>query len=169
MTKTDTKRTWYEPDSDGCNKLDDEQLLQWIKKSQEKLSREGKTCKLVIGTDSHTAGVHFRFVTSVCLLTQGSGGFYYYTTAYESKLNYKKNHQFRMFAEVQKSVDLADFFLEHLGLVSEIHIDASPKEANEFTSPFSDSLKGMVLGSGYQCEIKPLAWAANCVSDRHTR
>ena len=160
-------RVWFDPESKV--QITDQQLVEWITTKTDSDKKNGKETKLIVGTDSHIAGLNFRFITVVCLYTVGSGGYFYYTRAFESKALYRKNQQFRMFQEVQKSIDVADFLVDITGQIPEIHIDASPKEAGEFTSSFSDSLKGYAVSAGYECALKPNSWAANAVADKYTK
>lgn len=67
------------------------------------------------------------------------------------------------------SIEVADFIVDKTGLIPEIHIDASPKGAGEFTSAFSDSLKGYAVSAGYECRLKPDSPIANAVADRHSK
>ena len=51
----------------------------------------------------------------------------------------------------------------------ELHLDVSPFNIKNGTSPFSDMLKGYVQGYGFQCKIKPDAWASQSIADRHSK
>jgi len=144
----------------------EQEMLGWVKGEHADVLGGSK---LYVGTDSHLHGREFRFITVVCIYNKGRGGNYLYTTSYEKRDAYKGNQKKRMFREVELSIAMADFLLESLDLVSEIHIDASPKEAKEFTSSFSDQLVGYAVGSGYHAEIKPKSFAATDVADRHTK
>ena len=156
------ERTWL--DSDG-RRADDEFILNWVRAGR----RAGYQTDLVVGTDSHLHGRAFRFITAVCLYTHGHGGVYWYTMSYEPREQYRGNQQYRMFQEAARSIELANFFTEKANRTPVIHIDASPKEAGEFTSAFSDSLKGYVVASGYECVLKPNSWCSSSISDKYTK
>ena len=51
----------------------------------------------------------------------------------------------------------------------ELHLDVSPFAAKEGTSKFSEMLKGYVQGYGFECKLKPNAWASQSVADRHSK
>ena len=149
-------------------RVDDSFILSWI--TRKTLQQGSENIDLIVGTDSHKRGRLFRFVTVVCVYVHGKGGMYYYTLSYEPKTHYPKNaQQFRMFQEVQKSVEMADFLFEHLGIAPIVDIDASPKDAGQFTSSFSDGLRGLAVSSGYECRIKSDSVVASSVADHHTR
>ena len=63
------------------------------------------------------------------------------------------------------SGDIDDFDPE----IMEVHVDVSPFNAKQGTSKFSDMLKGYVNGYGFDCKIKPNAWASQSVADKHSK
>lgn len=154
------KQRWYDAD-DKELKISVE---EWIQKGTVKHSY-----KLFVGTDSHVEGKRFRFVTVVCLYEEGKGGNYVRTTSFEDRNTYKGKTHLRMFREVELSIEMANNMFEKTGMIAEIHIDASPAEAEEFTSSFSGQLVGYAKASGWEARIKPESWVASAVSDRHTR
>ena len=155
---------WLNPDSETITKT---QLFEWLK-TQTKLKQQ-EDLKLYVGTDSNIMGLRFRFISVVCLYTVGKGGNYFYSVNWKPREQYRGNQQARMFEEATISIDLATQIQEELGLKSEIHIDASPKEAKQFTSGFSDNLKSYVVSSGFDCKLKPDSIAAFTIADKHTR
>jgi predicted RNase H-related nuclease YkuK (DUF458 family) len=74
-----------------------------------------------------------------------------------------------MFNEVERSVAMAEKILDVCGVIPVVHIDASPSHRHEFTSEFSEHLKGYVTASGYECVLKPDSFVANAVADKHTK
>jgi predicted RNase H-related nuclease YkuK (DUF458 family) len=44
-----------------------------------------------------------------------------------------------------------------------------PFNLKNATSKFSDMLKGYVAGAGFECRIKPDAWASQSIADRHSK
>lgn len=151
------------------------EVFDWISRSRMDFENE---YQIIVGTDSHMTGRHFRFITVVCLYRVGKGGNYFYLESYEPRDNYlhgqrgkkaKGNQKLRMFNEVERSVTLAEKLLETCGVIPVIHIDASPSNKKEFTSEFSEQLKGYVTASGYECMLKPSSWVANAVADKHSK
>lgn len=55
---------------------------------------------------------------------------------------------------------------EHYRQLLEIHLDVGEKG---LTREILNMVVGMVKGSGYIAHIKPEAFAASCVADKHTK
>lgn len=161
--------------SDG-KRFTEGSVFDWVSNIKNDVANE---YQVIVGTDSHMAGKSFRFITVVCVYRVGKGGNYYYLESYEPRENYlgnsprgkkvKGNQKMRMFNEVERSVAMAEKLLEKCGVVPVVHIDASPSHRHEFTSEFSEQLKGYVTASGYECVLKPDSFVANCVADKHTK
>lgn len=160
--------------SDG-KRFAQEHVFNWV--ASTKLDRENDY-QVIVGTDSHMHGRQFRFITVVCVYRVGKGGNYYYLETYEPRDNYvqaargkkvKGNQKLRMFNEVVKSVELATSLFDQTGVLPVVHIDASPSHRKEFTSEFSDQLKGYVANNGFECVLKPDSFVANTVADKHTK
>jgi predicted RNase H-related nuclease YkuK (DUF458 family) len=169
---TEAPRLWK--NSDG-KRFSEEHVFDWV--TATKLDRENEY-QVIVGTDSHMQGRSFRFITVICVYRVGKGGNYYYLETYEPRDRYvqgargkkvKGNQKMRMFNEVERSVALAETLFEKTGVLPVVHIDASPASMKEFTSEFSDQLKGYVTASGYECVLKPDSFVANAVADKHTK
>ena len=131
---------------------------------------EDYDCEIGIGTDSQMIGRIFRFVTVLCIHRIGRGGTYYYLPEHLPRNTYSlKNQKMRMFDEVAKSIEVSLEILEQTGVSPVIHVDASPETHKEFTSEFSDQLKGYIQSCGFDCKLKPESYVASCVADRHTK
>lgn len=164
---------WTTPDGEKCSQS---HVFDWVSKTKLDLENEHQ---VIVGTDSHMHGQHFRFISVVCVYKVGKGGYYYYLESYEPRDNYvqkglrgkkvKGNQKLRMFNEVARSCDVATSLWEETGVLPIVHIDASPSHKKEFTSEFSDQLKGYVDAHGFQCALKPVSWAASVVADRYTK
>jgi uncharacterized protein len=124
-----------------------------------------------IGTDSQVIGRNFRFVTVVCLYKKGRGGFYFYKpeSLPRDKYTNMKNQKLRMFDEVAKSIDLSMKFQEATGISPVVHIDASPAYSGEFTSNFSEQLRGYAQAMGFKALIKPESYVASGIADSHSK
>jgi predicted RNase H-related nuclease YkuK (DUF458 family) len=127
--------------------------------------------QIIVGTDSNANGRQYKFVTVLAIYKVGKGGDYYYLASHEPRATFRGgNHKMRLFQEVAKSIEVADMIRDVSGItVTEIHVDASPSDLNDFSSEFSDQLKGYVIASGYNVKIKPMSWVANCVADKHSK
>ena len=127
--------------------------------------------KVFIGTDSFVNKEKITFASAICIHNPGVEGFYFFTKS-KSKKEKFSYLSVRITEEVRRTLELADYFYSNQGVdISniEIHIDASPFEAKEGTSKFSDMLKGYATGAGYKCMLKPHAWASQSVADRHSK
>ncbi len=51
----------------------------------------------------------------------------------------------------------------------EIHLDVSASDKKESTSQFSDMLVGFARGAGFETKIKPDAFAAASIADKHSK
>jgi predicted RNase H-related nuclease YkuK (DUF458 family) len=165
--REEVMRVWK--DADG-NQVDDEVMYNWLAVERSKLDGE---YELVVGVDSHLHGYKYRFVSVVCVYRKGRGGFYYYTVSEQDRKEFKGTYpvrvRARMFHETSLAIELATEIQERIGRAPVVHIDASPPETGEVTSLFSDQLKGYATASGFECAIKPWAFASSCIADRHTK
>tara|TARA_R100000808_G_C2090993_1_gene111422 strand:- start:495 stop:731 length:237 start_codon:yes stop_codon:yes gene_type:complete len=76
----------------------------------------------------------------------------------------------RIMAEVQDSINVGMRLLYYCPQINiELHLDVSDSEKNTKTSKFSDMLIGMAKGNGFDCKIKPLAFAASSIADKHSK
>ena len=76
----------------------------------------------------------------------------------------------RILAEVQKSVELGLKLLELIPVLDiEIHLDISDSHKNNGTSKFAEMLTGYTRGAGFNYKIKPDAYAATSVADKHSK
>ena len=72
--------------------------------------------------------------------------------------------------EVEKSIAIALKILRDIPTVNiELHLDVSPSEKKEKSSKFADMLIGYARGVGFECKVKPEAFAATSIADKHTR
>lgn len=134
-----------------------------------RVSNPNTVTHVMVGTDSHAYGPYYHFVTVLCVWDEGKGGTYFYFSALEPRKTFAGSQKMRLQDEVTKSLAVAFQIEEKIGIKPEIHIDASPPSKKEFSSSFSDLLKGYVLSSGYDAILKPDSFVSNCIADKHTR
>ena len=123
-----------------------------------------------IGSDSMLQKQKCVFCTAICLLgdTKQSNRYFVKRTKKDAK-QFKTLLQ-RITSEVQKSIDLGLKLLEFCPTIKiELHLDVSNSNKESRTSKFADMLIGYAKGSGFDCKIKPDAFAAYCVADKHSK
>jgi len=160
-----TTDRWYEA-NDYKNVMTLEEVLS---KVSIHLRNPDTISRVMVGTDSHASSTNYHFVTVICVLNVGKGGTYYLKSCLEPRKSFNGSQKMRLQEEVTKSLTVA-FEVERILLIKpEVHIDASPPYKKEFSSSFSDLLKGYVLSSGFDAILKPDSFVSNCVADKHTR
>lgn len=124
--------------------------------------------KIIIGSDSQVRQ-ETCFITAVIVHRLGKGARYYYRKKYHRKI---KSLRQKIFYETALSLEvgslIARYLAEHgLGnLQVEIHIDIG---AQGETRDLIREVVGMVVGSGFAAKIKPEAFGASSVADKHTK
>tara|TARA_R100001594_G_scaffold146677_1_gene198408 strand:- start:11 stop:481 length:471 start_codon:yes stop_codon:yes gene_type:complete len=127
--------------------------------------------KVYIGTDSQVIKEQCIFSTAICLhgADNQEGGKYYIR---KIKFNASKFPSLlsRISSEVEKSIAIAMKVLKDIPKVNiELHLDVSPSEKKEKSSKFADMLIGYAKGVGFECKVKPDAFAATTIADKHTK
>jgi predicted RNase H-related nuclease YkuK (DUF458 family) len=123
-----------------------------------------------IGSDSMVQKQKCIFCTAICLLgdTKQSNRYFIRRTKNDAK-EFKTLLQ-RITMEVQNSIDMGMKLLEFCPTIKiELHLDVSDSNKESRTSKFADMLIGYAKGSGFDCKIKPEAFAAYCVADKHSK
>lgn len=130
-----------------------------------------KGAKVFIGTDSFISKSRTNFATAICLYGGDYPSRYFFSRQYVPKNTYKVLVT-RITEEVRRSVEMAEHLMESHKIKSEdieLHIDVSPFQSKTATSKFSDMLRGYVTGAGFECKLKPDAWASQSVADKHSK
>jgi len=124
--------------------------------------------KIIIGTDSMVRN-ETCFVTAVVVHRLGKGAMYYYHKNIQRKI---KSLRQKIFYETALSLELGSQIAEYFSkngfadLPVEVHIDVG---AQGETRDLIKEVVGMVVGSGFQAKIKPDAYGASSVADKHTK
>jgi len=124
-----------------------------------------------VGTDSNVKKKKCVFSTAICLhAAHGQNGGRYFISRKNARSDNYSDLLQRITAEVQKSVELGLTLLEYCPTIKvELHLDVSKSDRGEKTSKFSDMLVGYAKGSGFECRVKPDAFAATSVADKHSK
>ncbi len=126
--------------------------------------------KIIIGSDS-AASSPVSLVTAVTVWRVGNGAIHFWTKSEERKFATLRD---RVWQEAIMSITLAQEFRSRLQEVlgdeffwdgNEIHVDIGH---NGPTKEMIDSVVGMIKGYNFVPVIKPSAFGASAVADRHT-
>ena len=126
---------------------------------------------IAVGSDSQMIGQKFQFISVISVHRVGKGGLYFFSKDYVPRERFPVGIQkLRMFDEVARSCAVGQEIKNTISLSPEIHIDASPPhKKEEFTSKFSEQLRGYVQSYGFTCMLKPESYVAHAIADRHTK
>ena len=130
-----------------------------------------KGAKIFIGTDSFISNKKVVFASAICLHGENLPGRYFFIREKEESKNYL-NLVSRITEETSRSIKIAELLMNKYDFnpnTMELHLDISPFNLRNGTSPFSDMLKGYVQGFGFECKIKPDAWASQSIADKHSK
>ena len=125
--------------------------------------------KIIVGSDSQKLkSGSYDFVVAIAIHRVGAGGIYFWK---REIVNKKMGLRQRMYQEailsLQSAENVFELFREN-GIAKydiEIHVDIG--RGGE-TRVMITEIVGMVRGSGYDVKIKPQAFGASKVADRHT-
>jgi hypothetical protein len=124
--------------------------------------------EILIGTDSSTSQRHVDFVSAIVLHKIGRGGRYFWTRHRERRIESLRQ---RIWREAWLSFELAQELIGKLSDTTllqfdlEIHVDVG---RHGRTREMIDEVVGMIIANGFAVRIKPEAYAASSVADKHT-
>lgn len=140
------------------------EIVKFVKKEPQRFY------KIIIGTDSE-ASSPASLVTAVTLWRVGNGAIHFWTKSEERKFPTMRD---RIWQEAINSITLAQEVRSKLQSVlgdeffwdgNEIHVDVGE---NGPTRELIDGVVGMIKGYDFEPVIKPYAFGASTVADRHT-
>jgi len=140
------------------------ELVGFVKKEPERFY------KIIVGTDSE-ASSSASLVTAVTIWRVGNGAIHFWTKSPERRFGSLRN---RIWEEAISSITLAQEIRARLQEVlgdeffwdgNEVHVDIG---RNGPTKDLIDGMVGMIKGYNFQPVIKPYAFGASIVADRHT-
>lgn len=117
--------------------------------------------RIHIGTDSQPHGRHTDFVTVIAVLNPGKGGRVFYRrerTARARSLAHK------LFREAELSIAVAQALSASIDEEILVHVDAN-EDPRHRSSNYVQALAGMVVGHGFEVQLKPHSWCASHVAD----
>uniref|UniRef100_A0A7C1JC84 DUF458 domain-containing protein n=1 Tax=Ammonifex degensii TaxID=42838 RepID=A0A7C1JC84_9THEO len=125
--------------------------------------------KIIIGSDSQMLHGETHFITAVIVHRLGKGARYFYRKRTQRKMRSLRQ---RIFLETSLSLEVGGMVTQALNMAGledqkiEIHIDVGNHGE---TRELIREVVGMVVGSGFKAKIKPEAYGASTVADRHTK
>lgn len=135
------------------------------------IDHANKNGKVYIGSDSYLWKKYCIMSSVICLhgnTSEGGVGKYFFTRS-----NYQRNDfpnlNLRMMQEASESIALALEITDKVPDAKvEVHLDINP-DKKAATNKLVDNLTGYVRASGLDCKIKPEAWAASAIADKHSK
>ena len=124
-----------------------------------------------VGADSFFRKDQCIFSNAICFYGADGqqGGRYFFKRVKLSKKQFP-NLSIRMIKEAEQTINLAQQISEKIPNIKlELHLDISNTEKGEGTSYLANMLIGYVKGSGFECKIKPDAFAAASIADKHSK
>lgn len=125
--------------------------------------------EVYVGTDSQ---VHRKirkviYATCIILYKKGKGGKIFVSRERE---NYAYSLRDRLTKETWRSLEISFALSEILPKNAElvVHVDVNKKKRYK-SSRYCEELTGMVTGQGFECRVKPYAWAAQAVADKFSK
>lgn len=152
--------------SPSKGRLDFEEMMRDIIKYIKGLPTS--SYKIIIGSDSQVKS-ETCFITAVIVHRLGKGARYFYRKKTQRKI---KSLRQKIFYETALSLEVGGmvhrFFADEGfdDLDVEIHIDVG---IHGETKDLIREVVGMVTGSGFTAKIKPDAYGASSVADKHTK
>lgn len=124
--------------------------------------------RVIVGTDSQENGKRaVDFVSAVIVHRVGGGGIYFWQ---RERVERRYVMPERIYEEAVRSLTFADSLVKEfekegfLGFDVEIHVDIG--KIGE-TRTILNEVVGMIRGSGFEVKVKPEAFGASSVADRH--
>jgi predicted RNase H-related nuclease YkuK (DUF458 family) len=123
---------------------------------------ENENTIMYIGSDSQNEKIHTSYATVIVLHNSNKGGHVLYT---KEKVPKVKDRFSRLWAEVQRSVELSDYLvLNKIRKPGYIDVDLNPNPNYPSNQVLSSAI-GYIKSMGYEPRCKPNAIAASYVAD----
>jgi uncharacterized protein len=133
------------------------------------VSDKDYTYQIFIGTDSqlHKKYKHTLYATVVVLHKKGKGGRIFLKKEEGEILKSLRERLLReTWSTLEVAFELSKIIPSNCELI--LHIDVN-KSKRFKSGNYVEELVGMVTGNGFQCRVKPDAWAAQTIADRFSK
>ena len=124
-----------------------------------------------VGTDSHYKSGKLIFATVIALYSPGECSKYFFKRKIENKIYHNRGSlAIRLLKEVQSSIEIATILREILGNSTNIsvHADISSNKKNR-SNIVHDQARQWIIAMGFDCKMKPSAWASSSIADLHAK
>ena len=151
--------------------------LQWFNAQSESTSidsiieflkskKSGST--IHVGCDSHFVKNNCVYAIVIAVCTPGKGGTFFFARKKFNRKNFL-NMKLRLLREVENCLTLADMLSQNVGTDSiRVHLDINPNKLYKSSLVFT-SATSWVKSQGYECIVKPDAWASSCLADAYAK
>lgn len=134
----------------------------------EFLSNVKNTSTIHVGCDSHFVKNKCIYAIVIAVLTPGKGGTYFFARKKLKRKNFL-NMKLRLLREVENCLALADLISQKINRNDiSVHLDINPNKLYKSSLVFT-SATSWVKSQGYECIVKPDAWASSCLADAYAK
>lgn len=120
-----------------------------------------------VGSDSQLVSGMWRVATVICIYNPGKGGIYFFSKRTEKKDIFRSLEE-RLLSEVAESLETADAIRALKEIKVCVHADVN-SDASARSQKTMNRVISYVNAMGYECLVKPKAWASTTIADKHTR
>jgi len=125
-------------------------------------------CEIHVGCDSHFVKEKCIFALVIAIYEPGKGGTYFFA---RNKIPRSKsgNMKMRLLKETEKAISIADYIRSKIRLDNiHVHLDINPNKKYKSSQVFT-SATSWVKSQGYNCVVKPDAWASSWLADAYSK
>ena len=127
-----------------------------------------KKYEVHVGCDSHKIGGRYIFATVIAAYEPGKGGTYFFKR-HKTKDSALNNLSVRLLKEAEFSIVVSNKLRKtNNSLNITVHLDINPNKKYA-SSKFLTSAVSWVKSSGYECLVKPQAWASSSLADAYAK
>ena len=132
------------------------------------LSSASKSSTIHVGCDSHFVKNKCVYAIVIAICTPGKGGTFFFARRKFKRKNFL-NMKLRLLGEVENCLALADFISKETSRNDiRVHLDINPNKLYKSSLVFT-SATSWVKSQGYECVVKPDAWASSCIADTYAK
>tara|TARA_A200000113_G_C8641555_1_gene282702 strand:+ start:116 stop:589 length:474 start_codon:yes stop_codon:yes gene_type:complete len=132
------------------------------------LSSAATNSTIHVGCDSHFVKNNCIYAVVIAVCTPGKGGTWFFARKKFKRKNFL-NMKLRLLKEVENCLEIADLISSKtLRNDVQVHLDINPNKLYKSSLVFT-SATSWVKSQGYECIVKPDAWASSCIADTYAK